>query len=107
MEEAIKRVLEADHKAQEALEQLSSLDAEHDEQFQLLKSEIESSAWESAKAFVHNSKIELDDGLSKSREENDLSFKESIDAVEKRYKENEDYWRKLLVERCISNTVDD
>lgn len=103
MDESIKRILDADQKAKEAIEQHKQLKIKIDEEFAANKKKIDEANHEAYEFELKRIEREIADAFKKVDEELESANREKRDRIIEQFADKADEWVQLLVKETMNN----
>lgn len=101
MEAEIKRIIEADLKAQKRLQDVQTKIEEALSLVQKEKTTVQQEVWESAKLSLENERNRLQNEFEKNKAESQALYQTAIQKLELNFNQNKDVWLKNIVDHCI------
>ena len=101
MDEAIRKVVQADIEAQQKINEISRLRDEGRQKLLAEKEEIFQTFWREAKESVIIAKRELEEQLEINKAEAIADHDVTLKELEERFESNREHWRKEIYLRCL------
>jgi len=101
MEAEIKRIIEADLKAQHRLQEVQAKIEEALSLVQKEKTAVQAEVWEAAKVSLENERTRLQTEFEKNKSESQAVYQTAIQKLELKFNQNREVWLKDIVELCI------
>lgn len=106
MEAEIKRIIEADLKAQARLKETQDRIDEAIKNLAKEKRLVQAEVWNKAKQTLESEKKRLEAEFESNRKDSQAVYNKALTELETRFNEKRDVWLKQLVQRCLSEGID-
>jgi len=105
MEAEIKRIIEADLRAQTRLQEAQSRVETALKNVQKEKSVVQAEVWNEAKQKLDAERQRLENDFEANKTQSQTKYNEAIAKIETRFDENRDAWLKELIDRCLNEGI--
>lgn len=102
MEAEIKRIIEADLRAQNRLQEAQSRIETALKNVQKEKSAVQAEVWNEAKQKLDDERKRLENDFESNKTQSQAKYNEAIAKIEARFNEKRDVWLKELIDRCLN-----